>query len=790
MLRALLCASLVALLVACADPAERRDAAMRRGLEYLAADNLEKARVEFQNALQVAPQDAEVRFRNGLVLDRLGKPREAAQFYEGVLDLQPAHHGAGAGLARLYVFAGQPAQALEVLGPPLATPPRSAELLALRATALAAGGDRAAARIDAEQAYALEPTREDVVAVLAGLHAAEGRDADARQLLERAIAARPEGTELRLALSQLIAAEDPAGAEAQLRELVRLQPADRNHRLRLAQHLARSGRPDDAETVLREALAAQPADRQLGSALVALVGSARGPAAARAELERQLAERPGDAATRFALAQLLGEQGDGAAAERLLREVIERDGIGPDGLAARTRLAALRLAADDRPGAEQLVAAVLSTNPRDTDALILRGTLRLAAGDATAAIADLRAVLREQPGAPGVLRALAQAHLVNREPALAEEALRQALEAVPGDAAVALELGQLLARLGRAAEAQPLLARAAKDRQDVASLAALARAAVATRDFATAREAAERARRVDPGSHVGPLLAGMVAEAEGRNAAALAAYEQALALAPRAAEPLQGVVRTLVRDGRRRDAYRRLESLARAEPGYALPPLLQGELALAEGRNADAARAFDEAARRAPRWWLPARGAAQVELARGDAAAAVRLLEAARPRVDEPLAVRLELASLYASSGRVEQAIREYEEVIRAAPDTALAANNLAMLLVTHRRDAASLERANQLAAPLADSPVPQFVDTYGWVRLRSGDVPAAVAALERAAAAAPGDPVILFHLAMAQLESGRPERARAHLGAALASGREFPEAVEARAALARLDPP
>lgn len=789
MLRRVVPACLLAVLAACASPAERRDGAMARGEEYLAAGNLDKARVEFQNALQASPDDAEVRFQNGVVLDRLGKVREAAQFYEGALDLMPTHRGASAGLARLYVFAGLPAQALEVLAPPLAQPPPSAELLALRATARAASGDRPGALADAEQAHALDPSREDAVAVLAGLYTAGSRTADARALLERAIAARPDGTELRLALSQLLARDDPAGAEAQLREIVRLRPGERVHRVRLAQYLARSGQPDDAEAVLREALAAQPGDGELKASLVALLRSTRGPAAARGELERQVAQQPDDYAARFALARLLDEQGERAAAEQMLSEVIEREGTSPHALEARTRLAALRLAANDRTSAEQLVAAVLSVNPRDTDALILRGTLLLAAGDAKSAIADLRAVLRDHPNAPGVLRALAQAHVVNREPALAEEALRRALEAAPSDPAVALELGQLLTRLGREAEAKPLLARAARDRPDAQTLAALVRASISTRDFATARAAAEAARAAEPEGHVGQLLAGIVAEAEGKDAAALAAYERALARAPREAEPLQGTVRVLVRSGRRAEAYRRLDAVARQEPDLALPVLLNGELALADGRAAEAELAFREAARRAPRWWLPVRGLAQVHVARGETAAAVRLLESALPKVDEPLAVRLELAPLYERAGRIDDAVSQYEEVLRAAPDTALAANNLAMLLVTHREDAASLERANQLAAPLADSRIALFIDTYGWVRLQSGDAAGAVAALERAAAAAPDEPVIRFHLAMAQVAMEQPDRARDNLRAALASRREFPEAGEARSALARLPP-
>ena len=51
---------------------------MEKGQTFLAAGKFEKARVEFQNALQIAPTDAEARYENGVVDERLGKARDAA----------------------------------------------------------------------------------------------------------------------------------------------------------------------------------------------------------------------------------------------------------------------------------------------------------------------------------------------------------------------------------------------------------------------------------------------------------------------------------------------------------------------------------------------------------------------------------------------------------------------------------------------------------------------------------------------------------------------------------------
>ena len=65
---------------------------LEKGQAFLAEGNFDKARVEFQNALQIAPKNAEVRLEMGVVDEKLGKPREAAQFYQAAIDVSPGHY--------------------------------------------------------------------------------------------------------------------------------------------------------------------------------------------------------------------------------------------------------------------------------------------------------------------------------------------------------------------------------------------------------------------------------------------------------------------------------------------------------------------------------------------------------------------------------------------------------------------------------------------------------------------------------------------------------------------------
>src|SRR5215831_19868586 len=101
-LTGLLCALVSA--AGCGSAESRRASHIARGQQYLADGKLEKARVEFGNALQIDPNDAEARYLSGLVAERLGNVRAAASLYHGAIDVNPDHVKALAGLAHMYVF--------------------------------------------------------------------------------------------------------------------------------------------------------------------------------------------------------------------------------------------------------------------------------------------------------------------------------------------------------------------------------------------------------------------------------------------------------------------------------------------------------------------------------------------------------------------------------------------------------------------------------------------------------------------------------------------------------------
>jgi tetratricopeptide (TPR) repeat protein len=787
----LLCATCLAALVlaGCGGAGARKARHLEAGQAFLAANNFEKARVEFRNALQIAPNDGDARYENGVVDEKLGNPREAVQFYQGAIDVNPENVRARAALGRLYLFAGSPEKALETIKPVVVTHPDDAGLLTVRAAARTQLKDPDGALQDAQRALQLAPTNEDTVAVLAGIYKSRNEPEKAQALLENAIKQMPETVDLRLALAQLYASQrQDARVEGLLVELTRLRPNEKAQRLRLAQYYARLNRTDDAERVLRDAIKALPSELDLKTSLIDLLAARRGRDVAAKELDTMIAASPKDYDLKLAQAQFYLQGKEYPKAETVYGQIIAEAELTAPGITARNRLAALKIQNNDAAGAEKLLAEVLAKSPRDNDALILRGNLALEQKDPKTAIIDLRAVLRDQPNAVGVMRTLARAHLANGEPALAEETMRRAVDANPKDMGARLDLAQLLAQTGKPEQAKPVIDDLVKQQpNNMAALDTQFRVAAATNDNSTAKAAADAIVALQPKSGLGFYYQGVAAETDKRLDDAVHLYSVSLDMQPEAFEPLQALTRLLVRLNRIPDALKRLDAAAAQFPKLPLALNMKGELLLGRQQPRDAEAAFKAAIEREPKWWTPYRGLALAQEFDHDADGAIATLQAAIPNVTQPETLQMELAGLRERQGKPDEAIKLYEDTLHEDPHSDTAANNLAMLLVTYKKDHASLDRAKDLAERFSASTNPALLDTFGWVLYKRGDSAAAVATLQTASSKSPDAAVLLYHLGMAQASAGQPDAARDSLARSLKVGSNFAGMDEAKATLDKL---
>ena len=740
----------VCILAGCGGSHSRYQGYMERGRQYFTAGNLDKASVEFRNALQIEPRSDEALYLNGRVAERRGNLREAVQYYQSAVDIDSSDSRARAGLAKAFILSGATQRALEVISPALLDHPDDPDLLAARAAVLHELKDDVEARRDAERAVKLSPGNENAIAVLAALALRAG-DADrAITLVHDAVVKAPDSIDLRRILASVyLTAGQPENAEGELRQIIRLDPNEMTPRVQLANQLVKLHELDRAQQVLVEAVKDFPSKEEAKLTLVDFLNIQRSHEAALQRLRDFIARDPDDGELRLALGSL--QQGNGATADAIatFREVIRRDGLRGHGLAARDRLAAIEISSGHEDAAKKLIAEVLTESPRDDDAMIMRGELFLAHGDPTNAVVDLRAALRDQPRSVMLQRTLARAYVEKGQPALAEETLRAGTDAAPEDASLKIDLAQVLIQTDRASQAVTSLEEAVQHAPgDAALRETLIRAYMANRDLAAAARAAEDLKTLRPDDASGYRLAGLIAHDQNRPEDCEKNLERAYALQPASFEIVAFLTRFSLERGHHAEAIARLQQVLSHDPDNVQVLDLLGETYLELKDPAHARETLTRAVALAPGSWVAYRDLARLKLAENDSAGAIQQYRAGlRAAPTEPRLVT-ELASEYEKLGRIDEAIGLYEPLLKADPDNRqLAANNLAMLLVTYKTDAASLDRARTLTAHFDLSENASLLDTTGWVHFKRHEYQDAVAVLERAADRSPDSKTIRSHL-------------------------------------------
>ena len=778
---------LIVVLVACGGAEDRKTAYMNKGQALFDAGNFEKARLEFKNVLQIDPKDLDARFALAQTLEKLENWRGAARQYLAVIAEQPDHHDALLRMGRLYLLSNNDDEARKNANKILETTPDDVDALTLLAGVQAKAGDREGAKETVVRALEVEPHNGEAASLLSSLLLVEDRTDESIKTLQDAINAHPDQVALRINMARVYARLGRADdAVSEFQEVIKQEPDQLAYRNAFARFLIGLKRTDEAESVLKDAVTAFPDEEAAKLAYVEFLAGSRGVDAAIEELNRIITENPEVLRYQFALGKVLEAANRLDEAGALYTRIAETEEEGdPDYLNAKSRLAVVKARQNDLVSARALVDEVLEANPRDTEALTLRGTLLLNDGDAPGAIADFRTVIRDDPQRLNAIRLLSRAHLTNKEPELAKDVLSQGLDANPDASVLGLDLANYYASRSKLDEALGELEKIlAKKPGTELALEGKFKILVFRKEWDAALEVTERLKAAAPKSVKGYHFAGLIHQATGNVEASVGEFQSALDLQPRAVQPLSQLIKSYLALDRRDAAMAKLKEVSAAEEGHFVAHNLLGELHLTEKNYDTAIEQLEKAIELNPSWPIPYRNIATIYAATERGEDAISWLNVGiEATKGAPLLVTT-LASFLEKTGDLDSAIEQYENVLREQPNSAIAANNLAMLLIEYRDDTDSWKRARELVTPLRNAKQPAYLDTVGWIEYKLGEHDQAVLFLEKAVGAAPDAAIMSYHLGMAYLAQGNEVEARDHLSKAVEANIDFRGLDEAREAL------
>ena len=423
----------LALLAGCDSAEEKAQSYYERAMSTMAAGDLDKAALDFRNALKLDQNYTEAQLGLARLEEQRRNYETAASLYHRIAQRDAKNVEARVKLAQIMLASQQPESAATYADQAYRLEPSDPRVLAARAGIALSRGNQAEAVRLANQALRNDPASTTALMVLSAERTAAADQAGALALIEQGLLKNPSDAGLQLLkLRTLLDMGDATLIEQQFATLAQIFPDDADIQDAQIKWYLEKGRNAEAEHAMRSFARANPGDDAAQIRLAMLIGRMRGPAAAVAEMEKIAANFPaGDEARRAALglaqAELEYAAGQPDAAVATLQNLLASTSGGKIHVKAQARLAELLLKTNKLKQASDLSEAVLAAEPRNVQALGVRAVARMAAGNNAGAVEDLSIALGAAPGSADVMLLLAQAYERTGSAALAEEQYSKAL---------------------------------------------------------------------------------------------------------------------------------------------------------------------------------------------------------------------------------------------------------------------------------------------------------------------------------------------------------------------------
>ncbi|MDR7332393.1 XrtA/PEP-CTERM system TPR-repeat protein PrsT [Roseateles asaccharophilus] len=741
-------------------------------------------------ALKLAPNDAEALYQRGATLHAMGQVTQALATYDKIVQLSPKHADTRLARAGIYVDLDRDADALAEVNELLRLKPRDPRgtylqaLLAERAGRPADTKKSLKALTELLDPVPIEHIRfRPQLLMLNGLaHFGLGELEKARPYLE--LASRQQaGNPLNKLLAQIALAEPNPGRAADLLEAyVKARPGDGQALQMLASTYMSQGKHDRAASLMQEALKTRDAAEYRTTLGLSLLHSGK-DALALDELTKAYAQDPKRTQAGLALATALLRDGQLAKALNVV-----------DGLAR--------------------------ANPENATVVMIQAYAKAQAGDHASARAGYEKAMALSPSLLEARLGLARVDIVTRNFDAAHKRLRDMLKTSERNVTILFELALLNEQWGKDDEALKWLESAAEASGPRETQANFALVAWHLRKGAPAR-ALEAAKVLLSKLPDDPQALQAYAAAQAGNGDTTGPKSTLTNASRRAGFDSPRLVdiarqQLLIKDFS--GAAYSLEKALSGTPGFVPALALFSSVEMSRGDITKAEQWAQQVVRALPKSPTGYNLLADAATRKGMPAAALDALRKAydvdkssqslsrlirahgsygsfRPAADlaapwlqknpNDIGVRSALAETLVRQRDFRAAKGQYEAILKTQPSQLDALNNLANVLI-EMNNAEAVEVAER--GLKVDARNILLLDTAGWAHHRLGSNDRALQLLRDARLRAPENAAIRYHLAAALAKAGRKSEARDEANAALQSSVNSDTAEDARKLLATLN--
>lgn len=748
-------------LVACSTPDEKAEKYYQKGMALIDKEPA-KAKLEFQNALQIKKNMSKAMYGLGLVAEREGDWKGAFSLMREVAEQDPTNINAITKLGQIFLAAGKLDFALEKSTKALELDKNNVAALNLYAAIQLKQNNKKGALEYANLALAIDKNNQDAFLVLANISLAENDSTKAIAYFDKALASNEKNLTVQFlktkALESLSKFEE---ADKTYQKMLQLFPENTFINKTYAQFLMKTNRVDEAELQLRAIAKNSPDNVVAKLDVINFILASKGGAAGRSEMENFVKKEPKNYELAFALGDLYRAQKDQAAEEKLLNQIIKDAGNSPQGYKAQGLIAYKLMADGKNAAASKMLNEIISADKSNSLALTLRANLAMQEKSYDAAISDLRSVLRDSPDSSNAALMLATTYESVGSAELAEESYIKAFDTSKLSAKYGVPYAQFLVRRKQPERAEKVLeSMLSSHPNDMLALRAFAQFKIAKGDYAGAQALADRVKNTDVQSPIADEILGAISSNKNDLVGTISSLKRAHDKSPSDIKIVNAIVNTYVQAGKTQDAIGFMQLVSKTSPTNAEAKLMLGQLYASAGMSQNAIQTFNSLIQSNPNMTVAYQRLALEQVNTQFKVEAEKTINQGLLKAPNNFDLLITQASIYEASGKYDNAISVYEKLIIDRPDSELVANNLAFLLLDARTDKASFEHAYQLVSK-SKSNLPQFMDTHGWASYKLGKFDEAEAALIKAIEQMPDMAVFHYHLAKVYIAKNNNELAK-----------------------------
>lgn len=776
-------------LISCGGAEERKAVYLERAKVSMEAGDLDKARIELKNVLQIDPKYGEAYFQLGKVFERQKDYRKAYGNYLKAEELNPELLGNHARLGRFYLLLMNDAEkAQEKIDLILSKQPDNADGLLLKAALVLRKNEIDEAIKIAESIVERNPDHIEGASFLASLYLREKKNKEAVAILDAALKNNPDNEVLnKLLAAILVSDKNYERAEIIFKQFLERNPDNSVSFNNLAAFYTQTGEKAKAEDILRASIENDSDDEDRILTFIKYIKATKGNEDAIKELENYIAKNKNLGKLRIALAELFILNNDKASATKIFKVAIKDFSEEVTGVTARTALASIHISDKEFEKASEVIDDALSVSPNDPKVNFLRAKLAVRDKDMEKAIISLRIVTKEMPENVEAFLLLAAVYQQQENKEQVKSTLNSAFESNRTNAAALLKLAQYhLSRDINMAEKviDSYISQKGGDYEGLSIKAAILNQ---KKEHADAYKIAATLREHFPDKANGYLQAIPFYGQDNNKKEAIALLETGYLNVKDNRKILLLLTTFQVEDKKFDIVEKRLKAEIKSSPKDIQLKVILAKVHMVNNKLDQSISLLNEVIEINSAVEETYLLLSQIHQSRNDIDAVKAILVKGVKNVKASLKIPLRLATIYEARKAYDKAIAVYQDLHKLHPTNLIIINNLASMLSDHGNATSDLDLAKKLADKLKDSEQPVFWDTVGWVYYKAGDYETAIKYLSKTIEKAPKINIFNYHLGMAYKMSGDKVQAKTYLEKSLENSEQFKQKDLAKAALKNL---